>query len=296
MPTLPILQVDAFTDRPLAGNPCAVVLDADVLDEAQMQAIALEMNLSETAFVVHSEVADFGARYFTPAEEIPLAGHPTIATTMALVEVGQISTDVLPKRFSLELKAGVITVDLSRDKEGSLVATMTQMKPKFLRTYAVEDIARMLSLLPEDLRPGSPIQTVSTGTPMLMVPLTSHDALRRASLDLKIYASLRESGDFFSPHLFCMQGVTTNGITFARHLSAPPDRPEDPFTGSATGCMAAYLWHYRLIDSPTFLAEQGHWMGRPGRAEVQVVGPQEDIQSVRVGGVGVTVLKGELTI
>src|SRR5882672_706023 len=86
MPTLPIVWVDAFTDRPLAGNPCAVVFDADGLDDATMLAIAGEMHLSETAFVRRSAVADFGARYFTPAEEIPLAGHPTIATVFAMVE------------------------------------------------------------------------------------------------------------------------------------------------------------------------------------------------------------------
>ncbi|MBZ0303920.1 MAG: PhzF family phenazine biosynthesis isomerase, partial [Anaerolineae bacterium] len=90
MAAYPLLQVDAFTTRPLEGNPCAVVLDADDLSESVMQAVAREMNLSETAFVMASPVADFGARYFTPAEEIPMAGHPTIATVFALVDTGRI--------------------------------------------------------------------------------------------------------------------------------------------------------------------------------------------------------------
>jgi trans-2,3-dihydro-3-hydroxyanthranilate isomerase len=153
----------------------------------------------------------------------------------------------------------------------------------------------VFGLEPDDLLPDAPVQTVSTGTPQLMVPLRAHDALRRARVDVEKYARLREQSDFFSPHLFCLRGVD-NGSTFARHFGVPPDTPEDPFTGSATGGMAAYLWHHGLISKPTFLADQGHWMGRPGQAHVEVVGPPEDIQTVKVGGSAVTVLRGELTI
>ena len=112
MPTFPFAQVDAFTDRPLGGNPCAVVFDADALDEATMQAIAREMNLSETAFVVQSRVADVGARYFTPAEEIPMAGHPTIATIFALVESGRLALAGDLTTIALELRVGPIRVDI----------------------------------------------------------------------------------------------------------------------------------------------------------------------------------------
>lgn len=93
-----------------------------------------------------------------------------------------------------------------------------------------------------------------------------------------------------------MQGVTDQGRTFARHFAPPPDVFEDPFTGSATGGMAAYLWHYGLIDQPTFIAEQGHWLHRPGQATVEVVGPREAIETVKVGGGAVTVIRGEITI
>jgi trans-2,3-dihydro-3-hydroxyanthranilate isomerase len=92
-----------------------------------------------------------------------------------------------------------------------------------------------------------------------------------------------------------LQGVE-KGKTFARHFGVPPDTLEDPFTGSATGGMAAYLWRHGLIESPTFIAEQGHWMDRPGQASVEVVGPRNDIETVKVGGSAVTVLRGELTI
>lgn len=300
MPTYPFMQVDAFTTRPLAGNPCAIVFNANGLTADQMLAIAREMNLSETAFVLRSAVADVGARYFTPAEEIPLAGHPTIATMHALVERGDIVLGAGVTTVTLELPAGVITVEIEADGRLPRITlpriTMSQKKPQFL---AIHDPARVLpafGLSPADLLPDLPIQTVSTGTPQLMIPLRSLDALRRCRLDAAAYSDLRAHADFFSPHLFCLAGVTPAGYTFARHFGVPPDTMEDPFTGSATGGMAAYLWHYGLLDSPTFVAEQGHWLNRPGQAWVEVVGPRNEIETVKVGGTAVTVIRGELEI
>ncbi|MDH3733524.1 MAG: PhzF family phenazine biosynthesis protein [Gemmatimonadota bacterium] len=289
------LQVDAFTTTPLQGNACAVVLDADGLDDATMQAIAREMNLSETAFVVRTENADVGARYFTPAEEIPLAGHPTIATLHALVEEGRLDS-AAGRTVTLELRAGLIPVDLDPRPGGGVMVTMSQLAPEFLDTHEAADVAPAFGLVPADFVDGVPIQTVSTGTPQLMMAVRSHAALERARVDHAAYTALRESAGFFSPHLFCTTGVTEAGDTFARHFGVAPDTPEDPFTGSATGGMAAFLWRYRLIERPSFVAEQGHWMGRPGTARVEVVGPPEDIQTVRVAGEAVTVVRGELDL
>lgn len=296
MPAYPYMLVDAFTDRPLGGNPCAVIFDADSLDAPTMQAIAREMNLSETAFVVRSARADVGARYFTPAEEIPLAGHPTIATIFALVDAGRLALAGPETRVSLELPAGVIEVAIHAEggRPGRIV--MSQLPPRFLAAYAPEDVLPAFGLSADDLLPGAPIQTVSTGTPQLMVALRDHAALRRARVDAAAYAALRARGDFFSPHLFCLGGATPAGRTFARHFGLPPDAPEDPFTGSATGGMAAYLWRHGLIDTPTWVAEQGHWMGRPGQATVEVVGPPEAMTTVRVGGEAAALIRGELTL
>jgi trans-2,3-dihydro-3-hydroxyanthranilate isomerase len=112
MPEFPFLQVDAFTKHPLGGNPCAVLLDTDGMKDDTMAAIAREMNLSETAFVHRSNKADFAARYFTPAEEIPLAGHPTIAVAFALVETGRIKLTHPKTTTTLELQAGTIPVEI----------------------------------------------------------------------------------------------------------------------------------------------------------------------------------------
>jgi len=290
-------QIDAFTTRRLQGNPCAVVFDADGLDAGTMQAIAREMNLSETAFVLTSDRADLRARYFTPAEEIPLAGHPTVATLFAMIESGRLPFAGPSCTYRLELEAGVITVDVQGASAAAVDRViMSQRPPQFLRTYRPEDVLPAFGLANDDLLEGAPIQTVSTGTPQLMIPLRDHDALRRMELHGAGYRRLRAAGDFFSPHLFVLAGADAEGDTFARHPGVPPDMVEDPFTGSATGGMAAYLWHHGLIPRPAFVAQQGHWMGRPGRADVEVVGDRNAIQTVKVGGAAVTVLSGTLML
>jgi trans-2,3-dihydro-3-hydroxyanthranilate isomerase len=296
MPTYPYVLADAFTDRPLGGNPCAVIFDADPLDAPTMQAIAREMNLSETAFVRRSAVADVGARYFTPVEEIPLAGHPTIATIVALVDAGRIALAGDVTHLSLDLPAGVIPIAIHAEGGQARRVVMSQLAPRFLAVYDPEDVLPAFGLRAEDVMPGAPVQTVSTGTPQLMIPLRDHAALRRARVDVTAFVALRARGDFFSPHLFCLGGATAAGRTFARHFGLPPDTPEDPFTGSATGGMAAYLWHHGLIDAPTWVAEQGHWMGRPGQATVAVVGPPAAIRTVQVGGGAVVLIRGELQL
>lgn len=295
MTTFPFYQVDAFTTRPLGGNPCAVVFDCEALGAERMLAIAREMNLSETAFVWREPGGDFRARYFTPAEEIPLAGHPTIASVHALVDAGRLELPGAHLEIALQLNEGPITVEVFSRRGEIERIVMSQRKPQFLSTYEPAVVMPVFGLDAGDLLPGAVIQTVSTGTPQLMVPLRDHTALRRARVDVPTYTALRARGDFFSPHLFCLQGVE-DGRTFARHFGVPPDTPEDPFTGSATGGMAAYLWCHGLLDDPSFVAEQGHWMDRPGVAHVEVVGPREAIETVRVGGSAVTVLRGELTI
>jgi trans-2,3-dihydro-3-hydroxyanthranilate isomerase len=296
MPVYPFMQVDAFSDNPLGGNPCAILFDTDDLDSETMLAIARENNLSETAFVRRSQKADFAATYFTPAMEIPFAGHPTLATAFALIDSGRWALPKGQAEIQLELKVGVIPVEVIIEQGNITRLVMKQRKPEFLAEYQPAQILPAFGLEAGDLLPGARIQTVSTGTPQLMIPLIDHGALRRVQLDIDEYRRLRQNGDFFSPHLFCLTGASEAALTFARHLDVPPDLPEDPFTGSATGGMAAYLWRYGLIDKPAFIAEQGHWMGRPGKAWVEVIGPREEIHAVKVGGSAVTVIQGEFYI
>jgi len=289
------MQVDAFTDHPLGGNPCAILFDTENLADDTMLAIAREMNLSETSFVRHSDIADFGVRYFTPAEEIPLAGHPTIATAFALVDSGRLQLTGDLTTITLELQVGPIPIEIHASKGIVQRIVMSQKKPQFLTTYSPEDVLPVFGLSPDDALP-HPLQTVSTGTPQLMVPLRSLEALQRIELNIPAYQDLRARADFFSTHIFCLQGITDRGQTFARHFVTPPDLIEDPFTGSATGGMGAYLWHYHLIEDPEFIAEQGHWMERPGQGMVEVVGSRDDIETVKVGGNAATIVRGELIL
>ena len=173
---------------------------------------------------------------------------------------------------------------------------MSQKKPKFLAKYQPSEVLPIFGLSVEDALPNVPIQTVSTGTPQLMIPLRHLEALHRVQIDTTAYKNFRATADFFSPHLFCLRGITEAGQTFARHFGTPPDALEDPFTGSATGGMAAYMWHYGLIEHSQFIAEQGHWMNRPGQATVEIVGPPDNIETVKVGGAAVTILRGELVL
>lgn len=295
MPSYPFMQVDAFTTRPLGGNPCAIVFDCADLPDATMQAIAKEMNLSETSFVWRLAEGRFRARYFTPAEEIPLAGHPTIATVFALVESGRLKMEGDYLKIPLILRDGPIDVEIFATGGKVERVVMSQRKPQFLRTYTPDEVLPVFGLDAADLLPGALIQTVSTGTPQLFIPVTGLEALRKTKLDVDAYKALRTRGDFFSAHLFCLQGVE-HGDTFARHFVTPPDLLEDPYTGSATGGMGAYLWHYNLIQEPTFIAEQGHWMGRPGAGRVEVIGPRDAIETVKVGGAAATILRGELIL
>ena len=294
------IQVDVFTAKPFGGNPLAVFPEAEGLTTEEMQKLAKETNLSETTFVLPPEApgADFKVRIFTPAAELPFAGHPVVGTHWVLAHLGRVDLHEPVTRVTFELGVGVLPADLHVSSGQVERVVMTQGEPAFLAVLEdVADLAAGLGLAPEAItETGLPAQVVSTGLPQLMVPVRDLEVLRRVRMAVADYEGYRAQSDFFSPHIFCLEGITPEGNTFARHFGVPPDTPEDPFTGSATGGMAAYIWRYGLIDKPTFIAEQGHWMNRPGQASAEVIGPQDDIQTVKVGGQAVTVMRGEITI
>lgn len=288
--------VDAFTAKPFAGNPCGVVTRAAGLTDDQMQAIARELNLSETAFVFPSTRASFRVRFFTPKKEIPLAGHPTVATMHALAEEGRIDLSSGPARVTQELSIGVLPVDLSRDSAGRVRVVMTQAKPEFGRRMDRSMFAQALGLQVSDLLQDVPVQVVSTGTPQAMVPVKSLDALRKIRPDYPHLTDLEHVGHYFSLHAFTLEAFEPGHRAHARHFLASAGVLEDPVTGSATGGMAAYLWKYGLVREPRYSVEQGHIMGRPGLVEVEVDAEGDEPQVVRVAGTAVTVIRGTLTL
>ncbi|MEL6793133.1 MAG: PhzF family phenazine biosynthesis protein [Pseudomonadota bacterium] len=284
--------VDAFTETRFGGNPCAVVFDADDLSVDQRIAYTRETGLVECSFLVASDKADFGARYYMPTGEIPLAGHPTVATVTASLDAGMVEA---PSTFTLEVGGGVMEIEVAlRDGRPPLV-TMTQPAPKLLRDYDPGGVAAIYGLAAGDVI-GLPRTVDIGGTTFCVTRLVSMEAIRRAKLDAAALEAFKaaEDADFMEPFLCVTEGAT-DGDTFGRLLLPPPFPPEDPFTGSATGCMAAYLFANGWIGR-RFTAEQGNDLGRPGRAEVEVIGPADDIAGVKVGGSGVVVMRGEASI
>lgn len=270
---------------------------ADLSLESRL-ALVRETSLAECAYLVASGVADFGVRYYLADKEIPMAGHPTIATVASLLDRGLVVLENGRAEFTLEVGAGVLPIEVEDMGDGPII-TMTQMAPEFGQTFPPEAIARIYGLEAEDL--AYPPQVVSTGTPFCIAVLSDRDALRRAQMDVEQLETFRavsgaSRADLMEPFLVTLEGETDQGDTFSRLLLAPPSLPEDPFTGSATGCMAAYLWHHGLIESPVFTAEQGHWMGRPGQGFIEVLGPRDAISGVKVGGHGVVLMRGELAL
>jgi len=280
--------VDAFSNAPFGGNGCAVVHSGAELDAETAMRFVRETSLVECTFTGPSAVADLKVRYFLASREIPFAGHPTVATVAALHARGFMDGD----HITLETGAGLVPVTL---RDGWV--EMTQVAPEFGAYPDQGLVARVAGVSPTDIV--APPQLVSTGLPFVITVLASQDALRRARLTPDALRDLGRSfghdgTDLMEPFLVTLGGATEKGDTFSRLLLAPPSPPEDPFTGSATGAMAAYLWHHGLMRKDSFVAEQGHWMGRPGQARVGRIGPANDIQGVKVAGQAWRLMSGEL--
>ncbi|MFV1492930.1 PhzF family phenazine biosynthesis protein [Phaeobacter sp. JH18-32] len=282
--------VDAFSGRAFGGNGCAVVHGGAGLSDEICMAYVRETSLVECTFTGPSQVADVRVRYFLASREIPFAGHPTIATVAALRDRGLMEGDAI----TLETGAGLVRVSMADD-----LIEMTQIAPEF-GAFADPQLVAAAVSLPVEAIVGRP-QRVSTGLPFCITVLRDRAALEAATLDVPALARLgaamgADGIDMMEPFLVTLSGATAEGDTFSRLLMAPPSPPEDPFTGSATGAMAAYLWHHGLMESDRFIAEQGHGLGRPGQAVVTRVGPADAIEGVRVAGSGYVLMRGTVDL
>jgi len=293
--TYRIAYVDAFTREPLKGNPCAVLPEASGLTDEEMQAIARETNLSETSFVFPSTEADFRVRYFTPREEIPFAGHPTIATSYFLAQEGLIPLQEPSTIIQLEFKVGVLPVELFVQEGRVHRIVMTQKKPTFGPTFSREEVSRCFNLTPSDLRTECLPQVVSTGLPFLIVPVEDLSILEKVQMNRDALSRLCQKAEVSDAFMFCLGGFEPPSDTHAR-LFDPFGASEDPFTGSASGAMGAYVFRYGLKRKKILLAEQGHFVKRPGYATIELVGPPNDIEVVKVGGEAVKVLEGRIEL
>jgi trans-2,3-dihydro-3-hydroxyanthranilate isomerase len=262
--------VDVFTDKPFGGNPLAVFREPGKLDAATMQAIAKELHLSETTFVLppsSSTAADHRVRIFTPDAELPFAGHPTIGTAFVLAD-GKDGTT------RLEEGVGVIRVTL---REGFV--QMVQPLPTFSGTTITRKAAaEALGLAVEEVRNDVPIQLGSSGVPFLFVPLANLKAVRRAR---------RPGGLAASVYVYAMSGERGGSQVHGRMFDQGLGIGEDPATGSAQGPLGAYIVAHELVQAaPTtrIRSEQGFEIGRPSILDIEVDSAGAAIKAVRVGG------------
>jgi len=301
--TYRFVQVDVFTDRPFGGNPLAVFPEAGRLSEQEMQRLALEMNLSETTFVLppRSSGADFRVRIFTPRSELPFAGHPVIGTSWVLADLQKIALTPPVTTVHLELGVGVLPADLHVADGRATYVTMTQGEPSFHTVIEnVTDLAAGLGVSPSAITDaGYPSQVVSTGMPQLMVPIASLadiEALSPAAMDTRRLAEVCESVDTRFILAFCTETVDPKASVHVRGLGHPLGIPEDPATGSANGALGAYLVHHRVVPfkegTVTIRSEQGLEMGRPSRLDIEVDHTEGEPQTVRVSGSVTPIIEG----
>src|SRR5271156_5438143 len=266
-----LYTLDVFTSKPFAGNPLAVVTDGDGIPAAKMQAIAREMNLSETVFIQRptNNRALARLRIFTTTQELPLAGHPVIGTWFLLAELGVVPASEGSVHILQQTGAGILPVEFTFHNGRPVRVTMTQKPARFSRApFSRAALAATLGLKPSDLVPSLPIEFVSTGIPNLMVPVTRRAVLAKIQMNMRALVRSR--------------GMLPWGVM------------EDPATGSAAGSLGAYLvHHHQLKPGEHLLVNQGVEMGRPSEIHVEVA-VDKDKLTPKVSGSAVRIFEGEI--
>jgi len=296
------VQIDVFSSERLQGNPLAVFTDARGLSDLEMQAIARETSLQETTFIFPREpeverAHGVKVRIFTPDQELPFAGHPTLGTAMVIRHrtLGPKSRRASVREVVLDLKVGSIPVVFTSDAAGHVFGEMHQKDPTFGPIHDRETVAGLMGIKSTDISDDAPIQTVSTGLPFAIVPIRERRTLQSLHPDqekIRAYVE-REPGlnwlyyvtrDTQDPNI----GLRTRGIF---------QEGEDPATGSAAGCTAAWMVRYRLANSDqTIHIVQGVEVKRPSHIFVKAGRENERILNVRVGGNAVGIAAGEYSL
>jgi trans-2,3-dihydro-3-hydroxyanthranilate isomerase len=289
---LPFVQLDVFSSQPFEGNPLAVFLDGRGLSDQEMQALAREMNLSETTFILPRDPSvererGVRVRIFTVQEELPFAGHPTLGTAF------QLRGSTGAQEIVLDLNAGKVPVHFEETPGQPVFGEMTQINPEFGTRHDREAVVRASGLQDGDIDPSLPIQTVSTGVLFTIVPLRGLDIIRNLHVDMRGSEEYlqRSGGKFF--YFVSRETVDPAAGLHARMMSY---NGEDPATGSAAGCAAAWMVAHGVAQpDERVLIEQGIEMQRPSRIFVRASRRDDRVVNVRVGGNVVEVLRGEVS-
>jgi trans-2,3-dihydro-3-hydroxyanthranilate isomerase len=286
-------HIDVFARRPLEGNQLAVFTNAEGLADREMQDIAREMRLSETTFVFSrdkntEETKGVKTRIFTVQEELPFAGHPTLGTAWVLRKKRDVGDKVV-----LDLRVGSIPVSFSM-RDGELFGEMTQPEPTWGMTHKASDVARALGVEERDLDSSSPIESVSTGVPFIMVPFRSLDNLRKLRPDAAKMESYAKSVD--APLFYLISRETENSEA-RLHARMIFYGGEDPATGSAAGTATAWMLRHQWIrPEEQVWIEQGLEISRPSQIYARAGGSSFEPRSIRIGGFCTSVMHGELTL
>jgi PhzF family phenazine biosynthesis protein len=291
-----IKQVDAFTTIPFGGNPAGVVTDAAGLSDELKQKIAKEMNLSETAFVSPSEVADFKVQFFTPRFEVDLCGHATIGTFSALYEEGKL--DKSKNIYFQETKAGVLPVELT-SINNEKVFMMTQALPKFESfDLSKSEVAGLIGLSEDDLM-DIPAVKVSTGLWWLVFGVKKLDKLMNAKPDLKAIERISQQYNLVGITPFCLEVIDPKYDYHLRAIAPLAGVAEDPVCGTGNGSVASYIIQNELIkcdEAEDMIGEEGQEVGRPGCVYASISKQKGEISQVKIGGTAVTILQGIINI
>jgi len=286
----PFYLLDVFAENKYSGNQLAVIRVRNPLSDNDMQRIAREMNFSETTFILSETPRDGGydVRIFTPGEEVPFAGHPTLGT--AYVIRNEIARDTVD-RIVLNLKVGQIPVTFGKDG----IAWMKQLEPVFGKTLDRATLAPVLGLKLDEIDARFPIEEVATGLPHILVPLRSLESLKRARVDRDLYFDLIKNTWAKLIMIFCPEPHEKKNDLSVRMFADAFGIPEDPATGSGNGCLAGYLVKHRYFGKPEIdiRSEQGYEIGRPSLLYLRANEADGKLH-IHVGGKSVTVAKGEL--
>jgi trans-2,3-dihydro-3-hydroxyanthranilate isomerase len=303
--TYEFVQLDVFTQTPLTGNPLAIFTDARALDDNEMQALAREMNLSETTFILPRDPAIEAregkkVRIFTVTEELPFAGHPTLGTALYLyarhAPVSEQSTEI-----TLDLKAGKIPVRFTANSEnagrdradGQVFGEMRQRDPEFGVAFSREEVARVLGIAPDDIP--WPIQIVSTGLPFAIVGIRNQETLANLNFSHAQAAEFLKNSHAKFFYFLCPQRREKNRLEARARMFFYGG--EDPATGSAAGCAASWMVQHGIANSDEqVLIRQGVEIRRPSDMYVRAMRDDERVTNVRVGGYAVEVLRGTVSL
>ncbi len=300
------VQADVFTEMIFGGNPVAVFPDAEGLTDQEMQKIAREMNLSETAFVLPptDKRADVRVRFFTPNTELPFAGHPSIGTHIVLAAENRYEISGPVTRIFQQIGVGILAVDLITDGSGKTDrAVMTQGEARHGAVYEDrKQLAKALGLGEKDIHPDLPAQVYSTGLPGLIIPISSLEAIQRIHLNVSLFNEICRGMSVTGAEVFTLETLDKAHHVHVRNFDPLVGVFEDPATGSSAGALGAYLlakgcFEFEHESSTTHMVmEQGYEIDRPSLIEVEVDIKEGAVSEVRVGGQVVIVMEGELML